>query len=121
VVLTDPELRARFDAGDDPNDPTGGNPFAQGAGGHPFGQFFSGGGFGGGGFGGFHDGGSGFQDGSIKSVLFIAFNVYLYLHGTPRSNSDFILIRRSGQTSLGKICRPVLFYDISQNGNDKPV
>jgi DnaJ family protein C protein 3 len=57
-VLTDPELRARFDAGDDPNDPTGGNPFAQGAGGHPFGQFFNGGG---GGFGGFHGGGSGFQ------------------------------------------------------------
>lgn len=48
-VLTDPELRARFDAGDDPNDPSGGmggNPFAQG--GHPFGQFFNSGGFPGG-------------------------------------------------------------------------
>jgi DnaJ family protein C protein 3 len=57
-VLSDPELRARFDAGDDPNDPSGGNPFAQGT--HPFGQFFSGGGFpGGGGFGGFPGGGSG--------------------------------------------------------------
>lgn len=45
-VLKDPELRARFDAGDDPNDPLGGqqgghgNPFAQGFG--P--QFFQGGG-----------------------------------------------------------------------------
>jgi len=50
-VLKDPELRARFDQGDDPNDPMGGhqggqgNPFAQGFG--P--QFFHGGGGGGGG------------------------------------------------------------------------
>ncbi|KAJ3559631.1 hypothetical protein NP233_g11220 [Leucocoprinus birnbaumii] len=54
-VLSDPELRARFDNGDDPNDPSGGmggNPFAQG--GHPFAQFFSGGA---GGFGGFPGGG----------------------------------------------------------------
>ncbi|KXN88325.1 hypothetical protein AN958_07470 [Leucoagaricus sp. SymC.cos] len=60
-VLSDPELRARFDAGDDPNDPSGGaggNPFAQG--GHPFAQFFSGGFPGGGGFAqGFPGGGSG--------------------------------------------------------------
>lgn len=45
-VLSDPELRARFDNGDDPNDPQAQqNPFAQGfGGGHPF--FFPGGGFG---------------------------------------------------------------------------
>lgn len=62
-VLSNPELRARFDAGDDPNDPTGGNPFAQG-GGNPFAHFFNaggGGGFPGGGFpgGGFPGGGPG--------------------------------------------------------------
>ncbi|BGP14952.1 hypothetical protein JCM10213_007246 [Rhodosporidiobolus nylandii] len=37
-VLSNPELRARFDAGDDPNDPTGGH------GGHPGGHPFGGGG-----------------------------------------------------------------------------
>ncbi|PWN37042.1 TPR-like protein [Meira miltonrushii] len=53
-VLKDPELRARFDAGDDPNDPMGGhqggagNPFAQGFGGQQF--FFQQGGFQSGGF-----------------------------------------------------------------------
>ncbi|KAI5806306.1 hypothetical protein EDC01DRAFT_143946 [Geopyxis carbonaria] len=41
-VLSDPELKARFDAGDDPNSQEQQNPFAQG--GHPFGGF---GGFGG--------------------------------------------------------------------------
>ena len=72
-VLSDPELRARFDAGDDPNDPQaqmgrggGGSPFtgsappfgfrAGGGGGHPFFEQARGGGsqfqfqFGGGGF-----------------------------------------------------------------------
>lgn len=46
-VLNNPELKARFDNGDDPNDTSqqqggfGGNPFAHfGGGGHPFGQFF---------------------------------------------------------------------------------
>jgi DnaJ family protein C protein 3 len=58
-VLSDPELRQRFDNGDDPNDPMqgqGGGP----SGGHPFSQFFqqaAGSGFqfrsGGGGPGGF--------------------------------------------------------------------
>jgi DnaJ family protein C protein 3 len=66
-VLSNPELRARFDNGDDPNDPAGaqGGPggggfggfqFQQGGfgggggfpGGHPFAQFFSGQGGGGG-------------------------------------------------------------------------
>ncbi|KAJ7062768.1 hypothetical protein C8F01DRAFT_1056608 [Mycena amicta] len=55
-VLSNPELRQRFDNGEDPNDPMasqGGHPFQQG-GGHPFAQFFQGGGFpGGGGGGGF--------------------------------------------------------------------
>ncbi|GAA5821864.1 hypothetical protein JCM11251_004752 [Rhodosporidiobolus azoricus] len=45
-VLSNPELRARFDAGDDPNDPTsgqgGGNPFG-GGGGFPFGAGGAGG------------------------------------------------------------------------------
>ena len=55
-VLSDKELRQRFDNGDDPNDPQSGqNPFAQGFGGNPF--FFHQGGspFGqqGGGGGGF--------------------------------------------------------------------
>ncbi|GAA5989370.1 hypothetical protein JCM11641_004202 [Rhodosporidiobolus odoratus] len=73
-VLSKPELRARFDAGEDPNDPhaghggPGGHPFGGGggnpiffqqsgggspfgAGGMPFDQFFSGGGGGGGGGG----------------------------------------------------------------------
>ncbi|SPC61467.1 related to DnaJ homolog subfamily C member 3 [Ustilago sp. UG-2017b] len=62
-VLGDEELRKRYDAGDDPNDPMGGqqggygNPFAQG--GHPFEMFFQqgAGGFpGGGSFGGFPGG-----------------------------------------------------------------
>lgn len=63
-VLGDEELRKRYDAGDDPNDPMGGqqggygHPFAQG--GHPFEMFFQqgGGGFPGGGFpgGGFPGG-----------------------------------------------------------------
>ena len=72
-VLSDPELRARFDRGDDPNNPEQqqggpfhGSPFGQGAGGQQF--FFrqgSGGGFPGGGFkfqagGGFPGGGFGF-------------------------------------------------------------
>lgn len=68
-VLSDPELRARYDNGDDPNDPTGGqggNPFGHhGGGGMPFffqqGGGFPGGGFPGGGFpgGGFPGGGGG--------------------------------------------------------------
>ena len=48
-VLTNPELRARFDAGEDPNDPTAGPGFgsygfqASGFGAqHPFAQFFQG-------------------------------------------------------------------------------
>ncbi|THH00661.1 hypothetical protein EW145_g7046, partial [Phellinidium pouzarii] len=49
-VLSNPELRQRFDNGEDPNDPAaaaGGHPFQQG--GHPFmQQFFQGGGSGGG-------------------------------------------------------------------------
>ena len=63
-VLSNPELRTRFDNGEDPMDPMaqqGGNPFAGyqgGGGGHPFAQFFQqqGGmpnGFPGGGQGGF--------------------------------------------------------------------
>lgn len=57
-VLGDEELRKRYDEGDDPNDPMGGqqggygNPFAQG--GHPFEMFFQ---QGGGSFGGFPGGG----------------------------------------------------------------
>jgi DnaJ family protein C protein 3 len=55
-VLTNPELRARFDNGDDPNDPMAGagpgagNPF--GGGPNPFAHFFQSGGGGGGGGGG---------------------------------------------------------------------
>ncbi|SPO26239.1 related to DnaJ homolog subfamily C member 3 [Ustilago trichophora] len=74
-VLGDEELRKRYDAGDDPNDPMGGqqggygNPFAQG--GHPFEMFFQqggGGGFPGGGFGGggFPGGGFGGQQFHFK-------------------------------------------------------
>ncbi|WVQ97716.1 hypothetical protein IAU59_004830 [Kwoniella sp. CBS 9459] len=61
-VLSDAELRQRYDNGDDPNDPHSGqmhNPFAHhGGGGMPF-QFFQQGGFpgGGGGGGGFPGGG----------------------------------------------------------------
>ncbi|EIW81677.1 hypothetical protein CONPUDRAFT_122162 [Coniophora puteana RWD-64-598 SS2] len=63
-VLSKPELRQRFDNGDDPNDPSSGgghpftgyaNPFGSGGGGgggHPFAQFFQQGG------GGFQSGGS---------------------------------------------------------------
>ena len=71
-VLSDADLRARFDAGEDPMDPQssgpGGGPFAYSGGpgsrfggfggGHPFAQFFSGGGAGG---GGGHPGGGGQQ------------------------------------------------------------
>ena len=41
-VLSNPELRQRFDNGDDPNDPMQGQggPFPGGAGGHQFTQFF---------------------------------------------------------------------------------
>ncbi|KAJ7628502.1 hypothetical protein FB45DRAFT_918432 [Roridomyces roridus] len=56
-VLSNPELRQRFDNGEDPNDPMaqqGGHPFQQG--GHPFSQFFQGGSG-----GGFPGGGGGFQ------------------------------------------------------------
>ncbi|KAH9029466.1 hypothetical protein EDB84DRAFT_1496401 [Lactarius hengduanensis] len=65
-VLSNPELRQRFDNGDDPNDPMQGQggPSPGGSGGHPFAQFFqqaagsgfqfrTGGGGGGGGPGGF--------------------------------------------------------------------
>lgn len=63
-VLSKPELRQRFDNGDDPNDPMtqqGGHPFSSGfqgfaGGGHPFSQFFQPGSAGGGGFQ-FHFGG----------------------------------------------------------------
>ncbi|KAF7314087.1 hypothetical protein HMN09_00567800 [Mycena chlorophos] len=51
-VLSDPELRQRFDNGEDPNDPSAGHPFQQG--GNPFAQFFQGGGFPGGGSYQFH-------------------------------------------------------------------
>lgn len=63
-VLSNPELRARFDRGDDPNsnEPQGGNPFGgqpfmfqQGGGGQQFNFKFGSGG--GGGFGGFPFGG----------------------------------------------------------------
>ena len=67
-VLSDPELRARFDRGDDPNNPEQqqggpfhGSPFGQGAGGQQF-FFRQGGGGGGGGGGGsfkFQQGGGG--------------------------------------------------------------
>ncbi|KAJ7599168.1 hypothetical protein C8J56DRAFT_1011058 [Mycena floridula] len=53
-VLSNPELRQRFDQGDDPNDPMaqhGGQPFFHGQ--HPFAQFFQQGGGGPGGSGGF--------------------------------------------------------------------
>ncbi|KAI9147885.1 DnaJ subfamily C member [Paramyrothecium foliicola] len=60
-VLSDPELRARFDRGDDPNSQEGGNPFQQGSpfghGGQPF-MFHQQGGGGQGGFK-FHFGGGG--------------------------------------------------------------
>lgn len=71
-VLSDPELKARFDQGDDPNDhenQRGGNPFQGGfpGGGFPGGGFPGGGGgqqfnfkFGGGGGGGNPFGGGGF-------------------------------------------------------------
>ena len=67
-VLSDPELRARFDRGDDPNNlenqgqPFQGSPFGQGPGGQQF--FFRqgpGGGQGGGGFKFQQSGGGGFQ------------------------------------------------------------
>lgn len=54
VKINSIELRQRYDNGDDPNDPTGGqqhNPFAHHGGGMPF-QFFQQGG----GFQGFHQG-----------------------------------------------------------------
>ncbi|KAG6877675.1 hypothetical protein C0992_009500 [Termitomyces sp. T32_za158] len=47
-VLINPELRARFDNGEDPNDPMaqqGGHAYPFSAGGHPFAQFFQQGGF----------------------------------------------------------------------------
>ena len=56
--LPTPELRARFDNGEDPNDPMaqqGGQPFPGGPGGAQFAQFFQQG-FGGGGGGGFPGG-----------------------------------------------------------------
>lgn len=78
-VLSDPELKARFDRGDDPNDPTAGqqpfqgSPFGFGAGGQPvfFQQRGGGGGGGGGNFkfqasgsgGGFQFPGGGFPGG----------------------------------------------------------
>jgi len=65
-VLSKPELRARFDNGDDPNDPMAGAGPGGGAGGNPFAHFFqqSGGPFhqgGGGGGGGFQFHFSGFH------------------------------------------------------------
>ncbi|KAF2717648.1 DnaJ-domain-containing protein [Polychaeton citri CBS 116435] len=68
-VLSDPELRARFDRGDDPNDPTGGqggnpfqgSPFGFGQGGQPV-FFRQGHGSGGGGYK-FQGGGGGFPGG----------------------------------------------------------
>lgn len=72
-VLGDEELRKRYDAGDDPNDPMGGqqggygNPFAQG--GHPFEMFFQQGG--GGGFpGGQFGAGGGFPGGAFGGQQF---------------------------------------------------
>ena len=70
-VLGDEELRKRYDAGDDPNDPMGGqqggygNPFAQG--GHPFEMFFQ---QGGGGFPGGQFGGGGFPGGGFGGQQF---------------------------------------------------
>jgi DnaJ family protein C protein 3 len=62
-VLSKPELRQRFDAGDDPNDPMsqqGGHPFTGFSGDH-FAQFFQQGGFPGGGFPGGGGGGGSFK------------------------------------------------------------
>ncbi|KAG6872257.1 hypothetical protein C0995_011516 [Termitomyces sp. Mi166 len=59
-VLINPELRARFDNGEDPNDPMaqqGGHAYPFTSGGHPFAQFFQQGGF----PGGFPGAGSQFQ------------------------------------------------------------
>ena len=72
-ILRDPELKARFDRGDDPNDqshqgsPFHGSPFQYGAGGQPF--FFRSGGSGGGGGGAqfqFKQGGGGFPFGAFN-------------------------------------------------------
>ncbi|KAL8971164.1 MAG: hypothetical protein Q9197_003421 [Variospora fuerteventurae] len=71
-VLSDPELRARFDRGDDPNSneqqgqPFHGSPFGQGPGGQQF--FFRQGGGGGG--GGFPGGGFKFQQGGGGAFQF---------------------------------------------------
>ncbi|RKP12993.1 hypothetical protein BJ684DRAFT_10713 [Piptocephalis cylindrospora] len=66
AVLSDEKQREMFDAGQDPNDPTGGASGFSGHGGHPFGGdgdpmrfFFQGGGGGGGGGGGFPFGAGG--------------------------------------------------------------
>ncbi|KAL0568435.1 hypothetical protein V5O48_013547 [Marasmius crinis-equi] len=61
-VLSNPELRARFDAGDDPNDPTSG-------GGSPFTYTYSGGGHGFPG-GGFPGGGGGYPGGDHPFAQF---------------------------------------------------
>lgn len=70
-VLRDPELRARFDRGDDPNNPEQqqggpfhGSPFGQGGGGQQF-VFRQGGGFPGGGNFKFQAGGGGFPGGAF--------------------------------------------------------
>ncbi|KAI0260967.1 TPR-like protein [Gloeopeniophorella convolvens] len=65
-VLSDPELRQRFDNGDDPNDPMQGQggPFGGGSGGHPFAHFFQQA-SGGGGFQ-FRGGGGGGPGGGFK-------------------------------------------------------
>lgn len=72
-VLSDPDLKARYDNGDDPNDPTGGqggNPFAHHQGGGM--PFFFQQGAGGGGFpgGGFPGGGGGFPGGGGQKFQF---------------------------------------------------
>ncbi|TCD66214.1 hypothetical protein EIP91_001661 [Steccherinum ochraceum] len=61
-VLKDPELKSRFDNGDDPNDPMAQQGFHAGGSGHPFAQFFQQQSGGGGNFfqGGF-PGGGGYQ------------------------------------------------------------
>ncbi|GJN88895.1 hypothetical protein Rhopal_001866-T1 [Rhodotorula paludigena] len=51
-ILSDPQRRAKFDAGIDESDPTGGMSDFDGFGGSPFGGGFGGSPFGGGGFGG---------------------------------------------------------------------
>ena len=96
-VLSDPELRARFDNGDDPNDPSGGvGP--GGGGGNPFAHFFQQ--SGGGGPFGFQGGGTVASRVAASSSISAVLLLSLYISPFRPFVSDILIARYPYHTRI---------------------